>query len=299
MSAAQQLAAWIEQHRQLGETRLADFLRLERPGSEGSLPNQHPGSTPSAQSRQLAKWILDNDVHVIPLGCSAYPKRLLDALGDNTPPVLYAIGQLELFNTEAMAIIGTRRPSATGRNAARNYASAFAKRDIAVVSGNAPGVDAGAHDAALKAEGATVVFPPTPIEQFVPSFNVPPGGRVLIASPFPPGSKVQPWCFLRRNSLVAAFCRGSFIAETGTRGGTVDTVRKLRALNRPMWVTKLHEQEKHFRAHQLLKAGGAVEAPIEPTEEFIAEMLRVARQSPAAGSSSRVTSFFEMAATNE
>ena len=63
--------------------------------------------------------------------------------------------------------------------------------------------------------------------------------------------------FLRRNTLVAAHSSAAFIAETGTRGGTLDTVKKLRQLQRPIFATCLPPDHPHHKAHQLLTASGA------------------------------------------
>ena len=61
-----------------------------------------------------------------------------------------------LLTLPRITIVGTRRASAYGTRAARDFAAAFAARGIAVVSGMALGVDGRSHEAALDVRGLTV-----------------------------------------------------------------------------------------------------------------------------------------------
>jgi DNA processing protein len=215
---------------------------------------------------------------VLVAGAAGYPARLINALCGNAPPVLYAKGNLELLNAPSFAIIGTRRPSKVGRESARQYAKAMVSAGYAIVSGNAPGIDAAGHEETLRVGGGTIVFPPTPLDQFHASFHVPQGCRdIAVLSPFAPGSETEPWCFLQRNSLVAALCVGALVAETGTRGGTLDTVRKLRALGRPLWATELNADAKHFNAHRMLISGGAQGVPLVSSPGNVLKIVKALR----------------------
>lgn len=272
-NAVEQFATRIAVHRRLGDSRLRELLLREfGDASKGKLDSAAFGAVVTARDRRLAEQLIARGVRIVSLGDANYPDRLATELGEQAPPVLYVLGDPALLQQKCVAIIGTRRPSIVGRDAARLYAGHLAARGIAVVSGNAPGVDSAAHEAVLAAGGTTIVFPPVPMEQFNPGFTC--AGceqRMLVASPFVPGIEVQPWCFLRRNSLVAALCETALVAETGTRGGTLDTVRKLRALERTTCVTRLpsdtkRSDAKRSNAHQLLVASGAQWVPATPDD---------------------------------
>lgn len=278
MIATDALALWIEQHRRLGDAKLRKLLGQS--DAAVSLPlfcDTRPSHT-SAKAAAILKTMAGK---VLLVGQPDYPRRILETAGADAPPVLYASGNLELLKSEAFAIIGTRRPSRVGREAAQEYARGLVRRGMVIVSGNAPGIDAVSHAAALQAGGGTIVFPPAPLDQFSPTFEVPQErGELLILSPFAPGSEIQPYNFLRRNTLVAALCVGAFVAETGTRGGTLDTVRKLRELRRPYWATQLNPDAINFNAHQLLISGGAAPLPAMPAAKDIAAILRLVRHRP-------------------
>ena len=211
-----------------------------------------------------------------------YPKRVEEELQSAAPKLLFLHGNPDLFSKPAVAMIGTRRPSAEGAKAADAYARMLAGRGFCIVSGNAPGVDSASHEAALADGGETVVFPPVPPEQFAPVFKVPEvaTGRMLVASRFAPRTEVRPWNFLARNELVAAHCRAAIIVETGARGGTLNTLKHLKAMHRPTFVLRLSPRNARSQVADMLVRGGVEELPLMPTDEAIKLVLERARQTP-------------------
>src|SRR5918995_4109727 len=88
---------------------------------------------------------------------AAYPPRLCEI--EDRPPVLYVRGQLQPEDEWAVAIVGTRRASPYGRQAAEHFATDLAHHKITVVSGLARGVDAVAHRAVLAAARRPIPVP--------------------------------------------------------------------------------------------------------------------------------------------
>jgi len=80
-------------------------------------------------------------------------RRLSDA-----PPLLYALGAVEVTDERAIAVVGTRKPSDYGRRMAHRIAADLAASNITVVSGLAEGIDAAAHKGALEAGGRTIAI---------------------------------------------------------------------------------------------------------------------------------------------
>jgi predicted Rossmann fold nucleotide-binding protein DprA/Smf involved in DNA uptake len=70
------------------------------------------------------------------------------------PPALYMDGRVP--ETASVALVGSRKASATGIEMARTLGFALAERGVYVVSGLALGVDAAAHEGAVDAGGQTV-----------------------------------------------------------------------------------------------------------------------------------------------
>ncbi|HWO73446.1 MAG TPA: DNA-processing protein DprA, partial [Dehalococcoidia bacterium] len=106
--------------------------------------------SPDAEMERLQRA----GVHALTWEDEAYPARLKEI--DDKPPVLYVRGELRPEDEWAVAIVGTRRATPYGRQAAEHFASGLARHRITVVSGLARGVDAVAHRAALAAGGRTV-----------------------------------------------------------------------------------------------------------------------------------------------
>ncbi len=254
----------------------------------GPSPGLPPGAIPlsgrvTARDRQQAGALFAAGWRILLKGAPGFPARLERELGDDCPPLLYALGDVALAGLPALAIIGTRRPSPGGRKAAAGYAAALARHRISVVSGNAPGADSAAHHGALDAGGVTVVFPPVPPDQFVPAFELSPhADRALVLTAFAPGAAVQPWMFLSRNLLVAAYCRAALVAETGVRGGTLNTVAHLRRMGRPVFCVELPPVSPRHRAHELLRAGGCRALPLLPDTGAISGLLQAMRRAPSA-----------------
>ena len=88
----------------------------------------------------------------ITLGDAEYPQRLAEV--PDPPPALFVGGGLP--DEPAVAVVGSRKASATALDAARTLGRALGERGVCVVSGLALGVDAAAHQGALEAGGSTI-----------------------------------------------------------------------------------------------------------------------------------------------
>jgi DNA processing protein len=83
---------------------------------------------------------------------AGYPERLKEI--PDPPPALF--GEGEIPEVIAVALVGSRKASASGIEAARVLGRALGEREVCVVSGLALGVDAAAHEGALEAGGPTL-----------------------------------------------------------------------------------------------------------------------------------------------
>lgn len=230
---------------------------------------------PAPEATRLA----DNPWRAVALADAAYPARLWECLGAAAPPLLFARGPAALLDAPSIAIIGTRTPSAESVAATAAYAAELVARGFTVVSGNAPGIDAAAHGAAVAAGGATVVFPAAPPDAFSPAFDAEAAeDRMVVLSRFEPGATVRPWFFLARNELVAAHCRAAIIAETGARGGTLNTLMRLREYGRPVFALRLPEGNPNRDIPRLLAAGDVAMLPLRPDEPALGMLEESARR---------------------
>ena len=164
---------------------------------------------------------------VITLGDETYPVLLKEII--DPPLALHFRGDLSLLARPALAIVGSRRASPYGVNAAEHLARQIAGAGIVIVSGGARGIDAAAHHAALDAGGSTIAVLGTGIDIVYPASNRRLFRRIeergLIVSEFPPGTPPKPENFPMRNRVISGLARGTVIVEATSRSGSLITAR--------------------------------------------------------------------------
>ena len=155
-----------------------------------------------------------------------YPARLRTI--DARPPLLYIQGQLRPEDDRAVAVVGTRKPTAYGREAAANLSGELAANGIAIVSGLALGVDAIAHRAALSNGGRTLAVVANGLDIAYPPANADLYRRIAeqgaVISEYPLGVRPDPRHFPRRNRLISGISLGTLVVEAGENSGARWTV---------------------------------------------------------------------------
>ncbi len=155
---------------------------------------------------------------------------------EDPPAALYVRGKLHRPERRAVAIVGTRHPSANGLELARGIARDLAAEGVTIVSGMALGIDGAAHRGALDAEGHTVAVLGCGIDRPHPPSHLPLSRRIAetgaLVSEFPFGTPARPLHFPRRNRIIAALARVVVIVEGSHRSGARSTVDHALALGR-------------------------------------------------------------------
>jgi DNA processing protein len=155
----------------------------------------------------------------------AYPARLKEI--DQPPPVLYLRGELKPGDTWAVAIVGTRRITAYGRQVTEEVASALARDGITIVSGLARGVDSVAHQAALEAGGRTLAVLGSGVDRIYPPEHRRLGEQVIaqgaLVSDYPPGTPPDANNFPPRNRLISGLSLAVIVVEAGATSGALIT----------------------------------------------------------------------------
>ena len=85
--------------------------------------------------------------------------------------MLYVRGDPAVLAEPQLAMVGSRNPTAAGRETARAFAGAFARAGLAVTSGLALGIDAACHEGALEAGGVTIAVLGTGLDEIYPAAN--------------------------------------------------------------------------------------------------------------------------------
>ena len=185
-------------------------------------------------------------------GYAGYPPRLADAWpelgaplwlfrcgGPSVPSLPTAPGRDPLWDLPAVAIVGTRRPTADGMRTAEALAAAVGGAGALVVSGLARGIDQAAHRAALEAGGSTVAVLGTGFGVDYPrgtdSLREKVGGSAGLLSELLPGLPPRPQHFLARNRIIAGLADLTVVVEGRPRSGALHTARMAAGQGRDVW----------------------------------------------------------------
>jgi DNA processing protein len=167
----------------------------------------------------------EKGISVTILSDEDYPSRLREL--ELPPPVLYMRGELTPDDEWAVAIVGTRRVTAYGRQIAEDVAGTLALNGITVVSGLARGVDSIAHQAALNAGGRTVAVLGSGLDHIYPPENRRLSEQVtnsgVLISDYPPGTAPEASNFPPRNRLISGLSLAVVIVEAGQTSGALIT----------------------------------------------------------------------------
>jgi DNA protecting protein DprA len=168
---------------------------------------------------------------------SALPGRLRDL--EAPPERLFLRG--ELPRGPAVAIVGTRHPSAAYARFARRLARELAEAGVAVLSGGAKGIDTEAHRGALAGGGVTVVVAPAGFERPYPEQNAELFGQIVAAggaylSLPEPNCPATRGIFFARNACLVALAHLVVVVESPIRSGARNAAKFARRLGRPLFV---------------------------------------------------------------
>lgn len=198
-------------------------LRVLTRGRVTRLPELDSGVLPGV--RDILARARNAGMDVLGYGLSGYPERLSHLV--DPPPVVFVQGRRELLERPAVAIVGTRRATGSGRRMSRRLGQAFSMAGIPVVSGLALGVDGEAHVGALGGEGSTIAVLASGLDRVYPRSHRRLQHRIrqegLLVGEFPPGEEAQPYSFPRRNRIVAALARSVVVVEAGRKSGALIT----------------------------------------------------------------------------
>lgn len=160
----------------------------------------------------------------------SYPSGLRDL--SDPPAVVFGRGDPRLLaalepEASAVTVVGSRKPSAYGREMAVRLGREIAASGITVVSGMALGIDSCSHEGALEGEGATVAVlgsgPDVPHPAGSRALYERIADRGLILSELPPGTQPRRWTFPARNRMMAALGSMSVVVEARGRSGSLIT----------------------------------------------------------------------------
>ena len=144
------------------------------------------------------------------------------------PEILHYIGTLPSERRPSVAIVGTRKPTAYGKEVTTRLAYDLASRGVVIVSGLAMGVDGLAHTAAIDASGTTIAVLGNGLPNIYPTSHAQLAKRICdqggaILSEYDRDMPALSHQFLERNRIVSGLADAIIITEAAARSGTLNT----------------------------------------------------------------------------
>ncbi len=165
---------------------------------------------------------------VIELENKLYPKILKNI--KKAPKKLYINGNLDILNSNCIAIVGSRKNTKYGEKWCKKFAQEFIKYNLTIVSGMALGIDKIAHKTAIRNGGKTIAVLPSGLENIYPEENLELYNEIIlnggcVISEYEPKIKASSKNFLERNRIVSGLSLGTVVIEAAYRSGTSVTAK--------------------------------------------------------------------------
>lgn len=158
------------------------------------------------------------------------------------PEVLYCRGNTALLNTQCLGVVGTRKITPYGKEAAQYLTAQLAANGYTIVSGLALGIDAVAHQATLDTGGKTIAVFGTGVDDssIFPSTNLNLAKDILkagglLVSEYPAGTHGQRFTFPARNRIISGLSKGVIIIEADKESGALITAKSALDQNRDVF----------------------------------------------------------------
>ena len=217
-------------------------------------------------------WLEHEAHHFVPFGSEDYPPLLAEV--SDAPVGLFVRGDPAVLSLPQLAIVGSRNPTAGGRDTAASFAAQLARGGLAITSGLAIGIDAAAHQGALGAQGITIAVCGTGLDVDYPSAH---GAlaeaitqRGALVSEFPLGMPALQANFPRRNRIISGLALGTLVVEAAVRSGSLITARLAAEQGREVFAIPGSIHNPLARGcHQLLRQGAQL---VETVDDIFAEL---------------------------
>ena len=230
---------------------------------------------------------------LVPLGHAQYPEALLQT--EDPPLLLFVQGPVALQQSgqpwfpypQSLAMVGSRNPSAQGVINAREMAQALTQQGLCIVSGLARGIDAAAHEGALKAVHGgtlplTIAVVGTGLDQVYPRAHQALAAQIalsgLVISEYPLGSEPLPHHFPQRNRIISGLSQGTLVVEAALKSGSLITARLASEQGREVFAIpgSIHAPQAKG-CHALLRQGAKL---VETAADVLEELQDIKQAQP-------------------
>ena len=221
----------------LGDAWRAGPETLRRAGLNESTARRIASAKSEVDPDDEMERVLRAGVRALTWRDEDYPPRLKQIY--DKPPVLYVKGDILPRDERSVAVVGTRKPSAYGREAARKLTAEIAAGGVTIVSGLARGVDGVAHGAALDAGARTIAVLGSGVDVIYPREHAALAERIAengaVVSEHPVGARPDAQNFPRRNRIISGATLGTLVVEAPEGSGALLTARHALEQNREVF----------------------------------------------------------------
>jgi len=233
-------------------------------------------AAPNSRKLNIAEnWLQQANHHVLGYTDTDYPSLLRTA--PNPPLALFVAGDITCLWQPAIAIVGSRAPTSSGRDNAAAFAAALAQAGLTIASGLASGIDAAAHRAVLENNGCTYALIGSGPDITYPAHHQHLQAQVAengaVVSEYPPGTKPRPGFFPARNRLIAALTLGTLVIEAAERSGALITARLAAEAGREVFAVPGSIHNPMARGcHRLIRDGATLVTQAQEVLEGISAL---------------------------
>jgi len=177
---------------------------------------------------------------------------------------LYALGNIELFQKRAIAIIGSRNYSEYGKKMTVKITKELVKKEYVIISGLANGIDAIAHETCINNFGNTIAVLGSGLNKIYPKENINLVKRIvenggLILTEYPDNESVQKRNFPKRNRIISGLSDAVLVIEGSYRSGTSITANDAVTQGKKVfYVPNCYGNKNSYESIKLAKSGGII-----------------------------------------
>lgn len=194
---------------------------------------------------------------------------------DDIPKGIYYRGRLPQRESRLVSMVGSRRCTSYGKQAALYLAGELAENGVEIVSGMAAGIDSHSHEGALKHNGITHAVFGTAIDRCYPADNrelmesiLERGGCVI--SEYGPSETTYSSDFVRRNRIIAGLSEALVVVEAERKSGTFSTLEAALKYGRSVFAVPGSILSKYSEGTNLLIKEGC--PPVTEADDILNEL---------------------------
>ena len=261
----------------------ASLTAYLRPAALEALRGFHSGSALTTRLEQDIAYIASQpDLHCLLFDDPLYPRLLREI--PRPPPMLFVRGDPACLSLPQIAIVGSRNPTAGGRENAERFARYLAECGFAIASGLALGIDAAAHQGALNANGKTIAVMGTGIDLIYPARHRNLAQAILnaggaLVSEFPLGVNSRAANFPQRNRIISGLSGGTLVVEAAVQSGSLITASYALQHDREVFAIPGSIHNPLSRGcHQLIRQGATLVETAQDIVDQLAGLISYKRQ---------------------